>query len=278
MRNIKLTIQYIGTTFLGWQIQPQGATIQEIFQEILREICGEPIILWGSGRTDSGVHALAQIANFKTEHSLPIEIFKRAINAKLPPEISVSAISEVPLDFDSQRDAKAKLYSYFILNSEQKLPFLSPYTWRVYGHLDFEAMRACLKMLEGEHDFAAFKAADSDAKTSRRKLLQADLQVLGLKEFATRALAPLAEGFMSVFEKPDLFEELRSDSKIVAIHLRGEGFLKHMVRNIVGTLLDVGLGRTSLKEFERIFHSLDRRQAGMTAPARGLFLMKVDYS
>jgi len=278
MRNLRLTLQYNGGHYLGWQIQPQGPSIQGVLQGILREILHEPVVLQGAGRTDSGVHALGQVAHVRTSHPIEVKILKRALNAQLPGDIAVLDLAEVPLEFDSQRDAKAKTYSYFILNSETRIPFLAPFTWRVYGDFDLDAMHRCLEMLVGEHDFAAFKAADSMTKTSLRKILSAGLQSLPLSDFGKTlshffGLDGMVIPGMAI-KNP---EDEKNQPRLLAMHLKGQGFLKHMVRNILGTLVDVGKGRTSVEEFRRIFDSKDRTQAGMTSPPQGLFLVKIDY-
>ncbi len=264
MRNIKITIQYIGTNYVGWQVQPQGPSIQGVLQEILSELLHEKIIVTGSGRTDSGVHALAQVANFKTTHSMDIETIQRALNAKLPWHISILKIEEVDAEFHAQKNATSKTYSYFILHSDQKIPLLSSYSWRLYGELDLKKMEECLKMLVGRHDFNAFKAADSTAKTSIREIQSAKLS-------SWRNPGSIFINSSSSINLPFL------NSSLITITLQGRGFLKHMVRNIVGTLVEVGQGKTSVDEFRRIFESKDRTQAGKTAPAWGLFLVEVEY-
>jgi tRNA pseudouridine38-40 synthase len=287
MRNIKLTIQYIGTNYLGWQVQPQGQSIQGVLQEILSEILHEKIVVIGSGRTDSGVHALAQVAHFKTTHSMDLPTIQRALNAKLPWHISILHIEEVPLEFHSQKNALSKTYSYFILHSDNKIPLLTPYSWRIYGDLDLVSMEECLQMLVGRHDFNAFKAADSTAKTSVREIQSATIQ-----QWHLNMLSPLTSmsslqkqgsilsnnSSSSNFPSP-LAGESQGEGKpyLLSITLQGQGFLKHMVRNIVGTLVEVGQGKISVEEFKRIFASRDRTQAGKTAPAWGLFLVGVEY-
>ncbi len=288
MRNIKLVLQYVGTRYNGWQIQPNGLSIQATLQAALREILGEETILIGAGRTDSGVHALAQVAHFRTVHPIELSILHRALNAKCPDDISVISVEEVDEKFDAQRSARSKTYSYFIFHSPYRLPLLAPFTLLRHGNLDLDKMHLCLEMLIGEHDFASFKAADSTAKTSTRKILSAGIKRIDLPEmngtfsrfFGLSGIipSPLAGG---PHRTPPVRERWGGAPKggpsIIAIHIIGEGFLKHMVRNIVGTLLDVGREKIGVEEFRRIFDSKDRTQAGMTAPAKGLFLVKVDY-
>ncbi len=255
---------------MGWQVQPVGPTIQEIFQNILSEICHEKIILLGAGRTDSGVHALGQVAHFKTSHPIDLVTLQRALNARLPNDIAVLKLDEALLDFHSQKDAVSKTYTYLIFNSHHRSPFLEPYVWQIYGSLNLDAMHRCLERLVGEHDFGAFKAADSTAKTSIRRL-----EAVSVHRVST---AELGNGLIPLLGLQGMLPPLPSEtSNLVAIHLKGRGFLKHMVRNIVGTVLWVGQGKMSEEEFQKIFESRDRRKAGMTAPAKGLFLVKVEY-
>jgi tRNA pseudouridine38-40 synthase len=278
LRNIKLLIQYRGTNFHGWQFQPAGPTLQELFQNILSEICHEKITLIAASRTDSGVHALAQVAHFQTEHLIDLATLHRALNARLPADVAVTSVEEVPLNFHAQRDARAKTYCYLILNSDHKFPFLSPYTWKLYGFLDLDEMHQCLEMLVGEHDFNAFKAADSTAKTSVRRLEAVCIQRLSLKDFGNSMIGMLGlSSLLTPLGAEAEFHPTDAAPTLIAINLKGQGFLKHMVRNIVGTVVDVGLGKITAEDFRRVFESRDRTQAGRTAPAQGLFLVEVEY-
>jgi tRNA pseudouridine38-40 synthase len=278
MRTLKLTIQYLGTRYHGWQIQPNGLTIQGIFQEILERLFHQKTVLSGAGRTDAGVHALAQVAHFRTDHPMDPATLQRALNANLPKDISVLSVEEVEPDFDAQRSSVAKTYTYLILNSPHPYPMLAPYTCRVYGSLELDDMHLCLEQLIGEHDFAAFQAADSTAKTSVRRLHAAALHAFRLQDFANGLIGSLGlGGLLPLMGEEDSFHPEEGGPGILAVHFRGEGFLKHMVRNIIGTILLVGRGKISVEDFRRIIASRDRTQAGPTAPPRGLFLVKVEY-
>ena len=279
MRKIKLLIQYQGTNYRGWQLQPEGPTIQELLQDILSEICHEKITVFGSGRTDSGVHALAQVAHFSTSHEIDLETLHRALNAKLPHDVVVLSVEVAAPDFDAQRSAKQKTYSYFLLHSDHKSPFLSSFSWRVYGDLDLEGMQECLDMLVGEHDFASFKAADSTAKTSIRRIEAARLQRVPLRDLGNSLMGLFGlAGVIPTLGAEDNFHPVEEGGPaLIVISLKGPGFLKHMVRNIVGTLLEVGLRRIGVEEFKNILEARDRTKAGATAPPWGLFLIKVDY-
>jgi tRNA pseudouridine38-40 synthase len=229
----------------------------------------EPVTVLGAGRTDSGVHALGQVAHFKTSHPMDAATLLKALNAQLPGDIAVLSVEEVPEEFHSMIHAKSKTYSYFLLHREEKLPFLNPWTWRVWSPLDLDAMGRCLELIEGEHDFRAFCASDSTARSTIRHIERTRLQALSLRDFGDRlaGIFGLAEWVAPPLEGPSL----------IAFHFKGRGFLKHMVRNLVGTLVEVGQGKTTVEGFKEILESRDRRRAGKTAPARGLFLVKVDY-
>lgn len=279
MRTLKLLIQYIGGSYHGWQVQPNGRTIQGVFEEILEKLFHQKTVLFGSGRTDAGVHALAQVAHLRTEHGMDVDTLRRALNDHLPDNISVLSVEEVDASFDAQRGARLKTYSYFILNSSTPHAFLAPFTWRIFGDLEWDEMGLCLEKLVGRHDFAAFKAADSTAKTSVRTLQTAALHRVSLRDFAAGLAGNLGlGGLLGPLSAEDSFHPEENEGSIAALHFQGEGFLKHMVRNIVGTVALAGRGRIDAGEFQRIFESKDRTQAGPTAPARGLFLVSVDYS
>lgn len=278
MRNLKLTVQYIGTHYLGWQVQPQGPTIQSQLQEALGEILREEVTVLSSSRTDSGVHALAQVAHFKTDHGMDPLTLEKALNSKLPGDISVLSVEEMPEGFHSQRQAKFKTYSYFILNSVSRISLFYPFTWRLYGYLDLDEMHRCLELLVGEHDFNAFKAADSCAKTSVRRLQAVNVQRLPLADLGNSLLSLAGlTGMVHPLGSGDEMHEEEEGAALIAISFKGQGFLKHMVRNIVGTVVEVGMGKRSFADFQKIFESRDRTQAGKTAPPQGLFLVKVEY-
>ncbi|MFO1464752.1 MAG: tRNA pseudouridine(38-40) synthase TruA [bacterium] len=279
MRKVKLTIQYKGTQYQGWQLQPTGPTLQGLFEGILSDICHEKITLVASGRTDSGVHALAQVAHFATGHGIDLATLQRALNAQLPHDIVVLSAEEAAPDFDAQRSAKLKTYTYLLLHADHKAPFFSDYSWRIYGNIDWEAMQECLESLVGEHDFASFKAADSTAKTSVRRIEAVRLRRLPLRDLGNSlmGLFGLAEVLRPLGVDDSFHPEADEGPALVAVTIQGPGFLKHMVRNIVGTLVEVGLGRIDVEGFQRIVAARDRRQAGPTAPAWGLFLVRVEY-
>jgi tRNA pseudouridine38-40 synthase len=245
MRNIKLTIEYDGTNYLGWQIQPNGETIQRVIEDTLKKITSEDVHLIGSGRTDSGVHALGQVANFKTNSHIDIISLQRALNSLLPSDIVIKKVEEVDLEFNSRKNAKSKVYEYRIFNQEIPSVFLRSYAWHIPQRLNWIEIKKATEILIGEHDFSSFRSAGSSIKNSIRKVFSAEWRI----------------------EREGL----------VFFEIEANGFLKQMVRTIVGTLIEVGKEKIDSQEFKKILVSKDRRKAGPTAPAHGLYLKEVKY-
>ena len=246
MRNIKLTIQYEGTNYSGWQFQTNGTSIQETIQKALGKITEEEISLKGASRTDAGVHALGQVAVFKTNSNAPLSAFKEGLNSLLPDDIIVTEAKEVDPSFDPNKLALKKWYRYCIQMGENNSILSKRYSWHVKKSLDLKAMAEASKYFLGEKDFKSFQAANTDIKTSVRNI---------------HSIA---------FEYGPL--------DLLFIDFTANGFLKYMVRNIVGTLVDVGLGKTKPLDVKEIIESRDRREAGPTAPPCGLFLVEIYYS
>jgi tRNA pseudouridine38-40 synthase len=253
VRNIKLQIQYEGTDYRGWQIQggrlstssPRLKTIQGTIEKALRRILGQRVRLIGSGRTDSGVHAKCQVANFKTDSSIPAEKLRKALNALLPQDIVVSRATEVPPDFHSRFKARSKVYRYHILNGNVPDAFLRKTSFFYPYPLDLGLMSREARGLLGRHDFRSFQAKDVRERGSIRTIHNISLRRRG---------------------------------RLVVFEVEADGFLYNMVRNIVGTLIEIGRGRFPPGSLRRILRSKDRRLAGPTAPARGLCLVRVRYS
>jgi tRNA pseudouridine38-40 synthase len=243
-KNIKLILAYDGTAYCGWQRQKNGITIQEVLEDKLRLILDEPIVVKGSGRTDTGVHALRQVCNFTTTTNIPPDAIQRALST-LPEDISVLSSEYVPVEFHSRYDVKSKIYEYRIWNKKEKDIFLRHRTWHIPYTLNIETMKQCLAMLIGRHDFSCFKSTNSDNRNPVREMIRAGLSDDG-------------QGHLTFTFEAD-------------------GFLRHMVRNIVGTIIDAGRGKVSIDEFKDIFLSLDRTKAGIKAPPQGLFLIMVKY-
>ena len=245
MRNIKLTIEYDGKDFNGWQKQPNKLNIQGEIEKAIQSITGEEVELYASGRTDAGVHALGQIANFKIESKIPIEKIAIAINSQVKNSIRIVKAEEVEESFHSRYNCKRKTYRYVINNS--------PYGSAVYRNLEYhmpvklnvEDMKKAISYFEGEHDFKAFKSSGTSSKSSVRTIYKA---------------------------------LLREEENKIIIELTGNGFLYNMVRIITGTLVDVGLGKIAPDSIPEIIESKDRTRAGKTLPPQGLFLVKVEYN
>lgn len=245
MRNIKLIIEYDGKDFNGWQKQQNKLNIQGEIERAIEVITREKVELIASGRTDAGVHSLGQTANFKIESEMPIEKMKVAINSQLKKSIRIKNVEEVEENFHSRYNCKKKTYRYIINNSEQGSAIYRNLEYHMPLKLNFEEMKKAIKYFEGEHDFKAFKASGTSAKSSVRTIYNAEIFTEGAN---------------------------------VAIDLTGNGFLYNMVRIIAGTMVDVGLGKIKPEEIPHIIEGKDRNRAGKTLPPYGLVLVKVEYS
>ncbi len=243
MNNIKLTIEYDGTNYVGWQQQKNGITIHGVLSKAIERVVNEEVTLQGSGRTDAGTHAVGQVANFKTESDIPVYNLVQAINSYLPKDIVVRSAEKVPESFHSRYSAKLKTYCYTILNSEIRDAVGRDYCLHYSIPLDIEKMQSASKALIGKHDFSAFKSK-SDVISSVRTI--------------TRL-------------------EIEKNGKYLMFTVEADGFLYKMVRSIVGTLLEVGKGKMKISEFKRIVKSGTRARAGNTVAASGLCLLKVKY-
>jgi tRNA pseudouridine38-40 synthase len=246
MRNLKLTIRYDGTDFFGWQTQPGKRTVQETIETAIAEITQEERVRVNcSGRTDSGVHAVGQVANVFTASQLSCETLLKAINAKLPDDVCVRELLEVPQSFDANKDAVRKMYRYVIQDGRIQDPFMRKYAWFVRQNLDVEAMSRASRCLVGRHDFRCFETEWPNRLTSVRTITH--LAVSRFGEF-------------------------------IWIDVEADGFLYNMVRAIAGSLVQVGRGFWSETQIEDVLKAMDRRLAGPTAPPEGLFLMRVTYN
>jgi tRNA pseudouridine38-40 synthase len=274
----KATLTYDGTDYFGWQVQPDRATIQGELQAALGRITGEAPLPQGSGRTDAGVHALAQVASFALHAPIPAENLQRALNRTLPPSIRVTEARTVRSTFHARHSALAKSYEYRIFRGSFCPPFLARYVYAFPRPLDFDLLNATARVFVGEHDFRAFAASDPD--------------LAGREEDACEKSAPAAGGEVGektglcVFPAPGTVRKIfasewqrqqTDDGELFVYRVRGNGFLHHMVRNLVGTMIEAGRGSLALGEIPRILAARDRSQAGQTAPARGLFLHSVEY-
>ena len=255
MRNIKLTIKYDGTNYAGWQFQKNAKTIQQVLEALLKKITGSAVKLTGAGRTDSGVHAEHQVANFKTNSILPLERIKTALNSVLPKDILIIAIEEVPQKFDSQRHAKSKHYRYTVTTTHFVDPFIRHFVSRFSYPVNINSMRRAASQLTGKHDFSAFQAS---GHTGRRPGGHSG----GNERNAVRTIKKI---------------KIERNAHLVYIDIWADGFLYNMVRTIAGTLLEIGRGKLPESRIKEILKTRERRLAGPTAPAKGLCLMKVEY-
>jgi tRNA pseudouridine38-40 synthase len=246
-RAIRLTLAYEGTAFAGWQRQPGARTVQAAIEDALAVIEERPVTVVAAGRTDAGVHALAQVASADVFNRLPPLVLMRAINVRLPEDVRVTEVGDAPPGFNARHDARAKVYRYTIAVGDDPGPFVRRVVWHIPQRLDVPAMTRAAARLVGEHDFSAFQAAGGDVKTSVRRLLASELR-----------------------DEPGMPHYLRYD-------VTGTGFLRHMVRNIVGTLVDVGRHRWPPEHIVDILASKTRHRAGATAPPQGLALVRVIY-
>ncbi len=255
MRNIRLIVAYDGTDFNGWQRQPNAPTIQGCIETAIAKITGEPVSLYGSGRTDAGVHALNQVANFKTECRIPCANLAEALNSLLPLAVRIKQAEEVPQSFHARYDVKSKSYRYRILPAPVASPFVARFVYHYPYPLELKPMAAAARLLEGEHDFTSFAAV---AKSAESQILDPESSSNVRTLFSSRIL-------------------WRPRTSILAYQVKGSGFLHHMVRNIVGTLIEVGRGKLRPNDIPEILAARDRARAGPTAPASGLCLMNVEY-
>ncbi len=245
MRNLKIILEYDGTAYHGWQRQANGLTIQQVLEEKIAVIIGEAVKIIGSGRTDAGVHALGQVAHFKTAATLPEIHFLKGINSVLPRDIAVKALQEVAPSFHARYDAKSKVYRYQIVSGSVRPVLLRQYAWHIPGTLDLERIREAAVHFMGTHDFSSFCSVHSDAPDHIRTIL--DIQIK------------------------------TGSHGLIIIEIEADGFIRHMVRGIVGTLVEVGRGKRLVSDMQLIMLTKNRSQGGMTAPPQGLFLKEVKY-
>lgn len=244
-KNYFIVIEYDGSNYHGWQRQKGVLTIQEVIESRLAIITGENVTVWASGRTDAGVHALGQAAHFLSTTNIPPEALWRGLNSLLPDDIVIKTLKPVPRKFHARFHARSKVYEYRILNRPLRSALLRNYSWHVPHELNLPSIEYALEILHGQHDFKAFQASGSKVKNTVRTLFRAE-----------------------VAKKPD---------DMLIFTFEANGFLRYMVRNMVGTLVDLGKGKFTPDELKEIMESRDRKRAGMTAPARGLYLVEVKY-
>ena len=258
MRNLKLILSYDGAEFSGWQVQPDAVTVQGTLASAIGRVSGEKVLPQGSGRTDAGVHAQAQVVTFVTESSVPTKNFLKALNDVLPTSVRVLDVAEVPADFHARHSAKAKTYRYRIYREAICPPFLARYVWHFPYPLNELAMARAAALVIGKHDFTSFAAVDPERGRDRSpEQVSEDEPPSNVREI-----------FSSSWQR---------DREEFIYTVRGSGFLHHMVRNLVGTFILVGKGTLQIEDVTRILHARNRSAAGATAPASGLYLVNVEY-
>jgi tRNA pseudouridine38-40 synthase len=242
--NIKLIVEYDGTHYHGWQVQASGETIQAVLERAVSTLVGRPTRVIGSGRTDAGVHALGQVANFISDKELRPYRVQRALNALTPEDVTIKTVEIVPDSFHARRDGRSRIYEYRILNRPSPSPFFVKFAWHVHDPLNLAAMREAITCLEGEHDFSSFRAAGCDAAHPVRTIYCASLNPRG---------------------------------ELIVFTVEATAFLRHMMRNLIGTLVEVGRQQRTPQSFVELLTARDRTRAGIKAPAQGLFLIEVKY-
>ncbi len=262
-RTVKLTLAYDGTRFVGWQRQAEGESIQGLLETALARFEGVPVTVHGAGRTDAGVHALGQVASVQLAGGHDTAALLRGLNASLPPDVRVLRVDEVTAEFHARFSARSKTYRYVLCTSPIASPFDRLYAWHAGAGLDLAAMREASAALVGTHDFAAFRSTGTESSGTVRTVTRSELP----PSRAQRASASLAEAFGGG----------GTPQETLAYEIEGNGFLRHMVRAIVGTLVEVGRGLRPVASVAALLQGGTRAQAGATAPPHGLFLVRVEY-
>ena len=249
MRTLKIVLAYDGTNYCGWQYQPDVATVQGTLETAIQSATGRAVRVTASGRTDSGVHALRQVASLQIDTTLSDETLYRALSAKLPEDIRILSVSTVDDSFHSIRDAVSKRYRYLIQDGGQEDVFYRRFQWFLPKPLDDQAMKTAAEFVRGKHDFASFESVGSPRQSSVRTVLDISVE-----------------------------RQKREISEAICIEIAADGFLYNMVRNIVGSLVKIGQGRAEIELIPQLLEERDRKNAGMTAPACGLTLVNVEYA
>ncbi|NOX20489.1 MAG: tRNA pseudouridine(38-40) synthase TruA [Nitrospirae bacterium] len=255
MKRVKLKLCYDGSGFSGWQIQPDAVTVQGVLEEAIERVTGQRSRVTGASRTDAGVHALEQVAVFDTESALPPLVIVRALNANIPVQVRVLEASYVDGDFHPRFSARGKIYVYIIENSQIRSPFLVNYAYHNPRKLHVDAMKEAASYLIGRHDFKSFQGSGCSARTTIRDLRKLDIQIVSEVGFGP----------------------VRLTGRFILFEFEADAFLRYMVRNMVGTLVEVGLGKLRPVDIKEILRACDRTRSGPTAPGQGLYLKKILY-
>jgi tRNA pseudouridine38-40 synthase len=275
VRNLRLILSYDGTEFVGWQVQPGRLTVQGALASAIGRLSGENVLPQGSGRTDAGVHALAQVASFTTASTIPDENWPRALNDILPASIRVLEVTEATPEFHARKSARAKTYRYRILRTAICPPFLARYVWHYPYPLEEPAMVAAASVVVGEHDFTSFAAVDPDRV--ERMAAEENVSATSVPSTEVRTTSARTTNARTTNVRTIFSSSWTRESEELIYTVRGSGFLHHMVRNLVGTFLLVGKGTLSLEDLRRILNARERTAAGPTVPANGLYLVEVEY-
>jgi len=262
-RLLKLTLAYDGTAYVGWQRQASGTSIQGLVEDALSQLAGEPVTVHGAGRTDAGVHAFGQVASARVAIDLGTPVIRRALNAALPPDVRVVTVEEAPEGFHARYSAAGKIYEYRIWQGDVQPPFARAWSWHRPRPLDVAAMDQAARLLEGRHDFSAFQSTGSRVASVVRTVSSARVEVVDPGPWV---LPPTARPAGDA-----------GPGSLVVIRVEADGFLRHMVRAIAGTLVEVGEGRRDPSSLPDLLDSRDRGASGATAPALGLVLVRVRY-
>ena len=260
MRNIRLTLAYDGTNYVGWQVQPNGPSIQAAVEQAIFQLTGETVRLIAAGRTDAGVHALGQVANFTTGTAIPCAKLQTGLQNFLADDVVIRDVSEVDADFHATYSAQWKRYRYVIFNNRESDPFIQKYAWQYAAALDAAAMHDAAQVLLGTHDFRCFESHFPNKATSVRTVIESKVERCDGWPLWSRGDSPVT-----------------AHGEFIRLDIAADGFLYNMVRAIVGTLLKVGRHQWTAADVRRIIDAGDRSQAGETAPARGLYLVHVEY-
>jgi len=279
MPHWKIILTYDGTPFNGWQIQPNLPTVQGTLAQVLHHLTGEQVLPQGSGRTDAGVHALGQVATFSLAAPIPAANLHRALNRALPPSIRILSVEAVPEDFHARHNARYKTYEYRISTAPICSPMLAPYVWNYHLPLDLTTLQNAAAQILGTHDFTSFAATDPDL-TTREAVSQTAVISTGAEKPASLPVSP-SRAIEGPSEKTAIrtirYSQWRRDEDLLIYRITGTGFLHHMVRNLVGTFVEAGAGRIPDHSIPTVIAAHNRSAAGPTAPARGLFLIEVEY-